>query len=90
MCIINHGIASEVEKGIVEVCEGFLKVAEEEIGDALLEISNGEILIETNSSLVTFNLNKRRISISTVESATKVRDLQPFRARQGWHGLHPC
>lgn len=56
MRIINHGIASEVEKGIVEVCEGFLEVAEEEIGDALLEISNSEILIETNSSLVAFDL----------------------------------
>lgn len=64
MRIINHGIASEVKKGIVEVCESFFEVAKEEIGNALLKISNSEILIETNGSLVAFDLQKRRISIS--------------------------
>lgn len=54
--IVDHGIASEVEEGIVEIGQGLFEIAEEKIGNALLEIRDGEVLIEANGSLVTFNL----------------------------------
>lgn len=63
MCIINHRVAAEVEKGIVEIGEGFLEVAQEEIGDTLLKIGDGQILVKTNGSLIALNLwGKVRVS----------------------------
>lgn len=43
--VVDHGVASQVEKCVVEVGESLFKVAEEEIRDTLLEIRNGEVLI---------------------------------------------
>lgn len=63
MRIINHGVAAEVEEGIVEIGESFLKVAEEEIGNALLKVGDGEILVETNSALVAFDLFGAQLSV---------------------------
>lgn len=56
MSVVDHGIAAEVEKSIIEVGEGFLEVTEQEIRDALLEIRNGKVLIEANGALVAFHL----------------------------------
>ena len=43
--VVDHGIATEVEEGIVEVCKSLFEVAEEEIGNALLEVGDGEVLV---------------------------------------------
>jgi hypothetical protein len=43
--VVDHGIAAEVEEGIVEVRKSLFEVAEEEIGNALLEVGDGEVLV---------------------------------------------
>lgn len=43
--IVDHGVASEVEQGIVEVGKGLFEVAEQEVGDTLLKVGDGEVLV---------------------------------------------
>lgn len=45
MRIIDHGVAPEVEQGVVEVRQRLLEVPEQEIRDSLLKVCNGEILV---------------------------------------------
>lgn len=56
MGIVDHGIAAEVKESIVEVGKSLFKVAEEEVRDTLLEIGNGEVLVQSNCPLVAFHL----------------------------------
>lgn len=43
--VVDHCVTSEVEQGIVEVGEGLFEVAEQEVGDTLLKVGDGEVLI---------------------------------------------
>ena len=54
--IVDQGVAAKVEEGVVEVCQCFLEVGQKEVGDSLLEICNGEILVELNGALIAFDL----------------------------------
>ena len=56
--VVDHGVSSEVEQSVVEVRQGFLKIAQQEVGDTLLEVGYSQVLIETNGSLVTLNLGR--------------------------------
>lgn len=56
LLIVDPFIASKIEQGVVEVCQCLFKVAEEEVGNALLEICYSEIRVKLNGSLVTLDL----------------------------------
>lgn len=56
LSIVDQGVATKVEEGVVEVCQCFLKVGQKKVGDSLLEICNGEILIELDGALVALDL----------------------------------
>ena len=43
--IVDHVVTAQVEQGIVEVGEGFLEIAEQEIGDTLLEVCYCQVLV---------------------------------------------
>lgn len=43
--VIDHCVSAQVEEGVVEIGESLFEVAEEEVGNALLEIGDGKILI---------------------------------------------
>jgi hypothetical protein len=45
LSVVDHRIAAQVEKSIVEIGKGLFEVAEEEVRDALLEVCDGKILI---------------------------------------------
>ena len=45
LSVIDHGVSSEVEQRVVEICQCLLKVAEQEIRNALLEVCDGEVLV---------------------------------------------
>jgi hypothetical protein len=55
--VVDVVVASQVEKGVVEISQRFLKVAHQEIGNTLLEICDGEVLIQTHSALVAIDLS---------------------------------
>lgn len=69
--IVNHIIPAQVEQSIVEVGQSFLKVADEKVGHALLEVGDGEILIEAHGALIAldglFMLAQRRVNDTAVE-----------------------
>ena len=54
--IVDQSVATEVEEGVVEVGEGLFEVAEQEVGDSLLEVGYGEVLVELDCALVAFDL----------------------------------
>lgn len=54
--VVDHGVAAQIEQGIIEVGKGLFEVADEEVGDALLEVGDGEVLVEADGSLVALNL----------------------------------
>jgi hypothetical protein len=54
--IVDHGVASEVQERIVEVGQSLFKVAQEEIGNSLLEVGDCEILIKFDSTLIALDL----------------------------------
>lgn len=56
LCVVNHCVAAKVEQRVVEVCQCFLEVAQKEVRDTLLEIGDSEILVQTDSTLVAFDL----------------------------------
>lgn len=56
LLIVDVGVSSEVQKGVVEVGQSLFEVADEEIRDALLEICHSQILIELDCTLVAFHL----------------------------------
>ena len=63
LLVVDGRVAAEVEEGIVEVGEGLLKVAEKEVGHALLKVCDGEVLIETDGAPVAGHLGRK---VSTV------------------------
>jgi hypothetical protein len=52
LLVVDVVVAAQVEQRVVEVCEGLLEVAHEEVGDALLEVGDGEVLVQPHSALV--------------------------------------
>ena len=52
LLVVDVVVAAQVEQRVVKVCEGLLEVAHEEVGDALLEVGDGEVLVQPHSALV--------------------------------------
>lgn len=82
--IVNHGVSAEIEEGVVEIGQGLFEIAEKEIGDALLKVGDGKVLVEANGSLIAFDLEA--CGLASERATRVVADLQPFRARRAWHG----
>lgn len=59
--VVDVVIASEIEQSVVEVSESFLKVAHEEVGNALLEVGHSQVLIELDSALIAVDLVKMSV-----------------------------
>lgn len=70
LLIVDRHVAAEVEQGVVEIGQGLLKVAEEEIGHALLEVGDGEILVQTDGALVTHHLRESELCSARVSRRT--------------------
>lgn len=62
LLVVDVGIPSQIQQRIIEVCQGLLEVTEEKIRDTLLEVGNGEVLIQPHRPLVTFDLRDRQLS----------------------------
>lgn len=56
LLIVDVVVATEVQKSVVEIGQGFLEIAHQEIGYTLLEVGNGKILVQTHSALVAIDL----------------------------------
>jgi hypothetical protein len=56
LLVINAWVSAQVEKGVVEINQSLFEVAIQEIGDALLEVCDGQILVKLNTALVAFDL----------------------------------
>ena len=54
--VVDVVVSAQVQKCVVEVGEGLLKVAHEKVGHALLEVCDSEVLVQTHSALVAFDL----------------------------------
>lgn len=55
--VVDVVVASQVEKGVVEISQRFLEVAHQEIGNTLLEVCDGKVLVQTHSALVAIDLS---------------------------------
>lgn len=77
--IVDHGVAAQVQQGVVEVGERLLEIAEQEVGNALLEVCDSKILVESNRALVAFNLTKRNERQQTIHFSSA-----PTTARTWW------
>jgi hypothetical protein len=82
LLIVDVVVAAEVEESVVEVGEGLLKVAHEEIGHALLEVCNGEVLVQPHSALVAVHL----FCISNSSRKLNGANIPPSRALRELHG----
>jgi hypothetical protein len=58
--VVDVVVATQVQECVVEVGERLLKVAHEEVRDTLLEVCDGEILVQTHSALVAVDLCSRQ------------------------------
>jgi hypothetical protein len=56
LLVVDVVVAAQVQEGVVEVCKRLLEVAHEEVGYALLEVCDGEVLVQTHSALVAVDL----------------------------------
>ena len=45
MRIVDHLVASEVEKSIVEVGERFFEITKKKVGDSLLKVCDCQVLV---------------------------------------------
>lgn len=54
--VINVRITPEIKECVVEVDECFFEIADQEIGDTLLEVCDGQVIVKSNCSLIAFNL----------------------------------
>lgn len=45
LCVIDHGVASEVQQRVVEICQRLLEIPQKKVGYTLLEVSHSKILI---------------------------------------------
>ena len=54
--IVDQSVATEVEEGVVEVGKGLFVVLKQEVGNSLLEIGHGEVLVELDCALVALDL----------------------------------
>lgn len=64
LLVVDGRVSAEVEEGVVEVGEGLFEVAEQEVGHALLEVCDGEVLVETDGALVAGDLAQQLASRS--------------------------
>ena len=76
LLIIDVGVSSQVQQGVIEICQRLLKVTHEEVGDTLLEVCNCEVLVELDRALVAFHLYA-----SLVSSLPTLPDRIPRTAR---------
>lgn len=54
--VVDEPVAPEVEQSVIEVGHGFFEIPQEEIGDSLLEVGDGEILVQLDCFLVILDL----------------------------------
>lgn len=54
--IVDQRVAAEVKKCVVEVRQGLLEITQQKVGNTLLKVSDGEVLVEFDSALVAFDL----------------------------------
>ena len=57
LLVIDVVVTAEVEQGVVKVGQCLLKVTHQKVGDALLEISYGEVLVQPHCALVAIDLS---------------------------------
>lgn len=57
LLIVDVVVPAEVKQGVVEVGQRFLEITHEEVGHTLLEIGDGEVLIQPHSALVAVDLD---------------------------------
>lgn len=79
LCIVYHGVAAKIEERVVEVGKCLFEVAEQEIGHALLEVGNREVLIEPDGTLVAFDL-RELVRRNSSRVCRRVRE-------RAWHAL---
>lgn len=82
--VVDQCVAAEVEERVVEVGQGLLEVAEQEVGDALLEIGNGEVLVELYGALIALDLWQRVSTYRPGAKKKKGRFLPLARAGREW------
>lgn len=58
--VVDQRVAAEVEERVVEVGQSLLEVAEQEVGDAFLEVGHGEVLVQLDGALVALDLEGRK------------------------------
>ena len=56
LLIVDVVVATEIKKRVVEVGKGLFEIAHEEVGHALLEVGDSEILVQPHSALVAVDL----------------------------------
>ena len=89
--VVDQCVAAEVEEGVVEVGEGLFEVAEQEVGDTLLEVGDGEVLVELDCALVALDLRGEMLGHVLpwrVEGRSTKRERESLplaRAGQGSH-----
>lgn len=66
--IVNIGIPAQIKQCVVEIGQGFFEVAEQEVGDALLEICHRQVLVQLNTALIAFHLKRNNISTGNCKS----------------------
>ena len=58
LLVVDVVVAAQVQQRVVEVGKRFLEIAHEEVGHTLLEVCDGEILVQTHSALVAVDLDR--------------------------------
>ena len=90
LLVVDGRVPAQVEEGVVEVGEGLFEVAEQEVGHALLEVCDGEVLVEADGALVAGDLERGSASRSRGSGSERGGDVRPCRARRAWRGSRPC
>lgn len=85
LLVIDGGVATQVEQSVIEIGQRLLEITQQKVRHSLLEVGNGEILVQTDGTLVTLDLRFVSIRVVHVRPQTYI---PLFHVRPGWHKSH--
>jgi hypothetical protein len=80
LLVVDIIVTAQVEQRVIKVGERLFKVSHEEVGNTLLEVGDGEILVQPHSALVAIDLCRHEHTLTCVRSSCY---LPLSRARRG-------
>jgi hypothetical protein len=69
LLVVDIVVSAQIEQRVIKVGERLLKVSHEEVGHTLLEIGDGEILVQPHSALVAIDLWRHEHVLACVRSS---------------------